>query len=338
MKKVLFILILVLLAVASWVGVVYYNKLFTPVTTESSSFYIYTGSDYETVKRQLMERGLINDEKLFDLVASKMNFESHIYPGHYVLDSALNQVEILKVLRGGLQTPVRVVINNVNFKHDLARKIGHQLEVSEEFFLNYISSNDSLQKWGLNTDNVLTYFIPNTYEMYWNTSVTRFFERMLAEHKNFWNDNRLAKAAALGLSPEEVYILASIVEKEYKHADERSRIAGVYVNRLRINMILQADPTVKYALGDLSIKRVLKAHTEYKHPYNTYVYKGLPPGPICMPETSTIDAVLNAEKHDYLYFCARADLSGYHTFSKNYNDHINAAKKYHAALNKIKVF
>jgi UPF0755 protein len=338
MKKILFVAILLILAVGSWVGVVYYQKLFAPVTTSSMSFYVYTGSTYEDVKQQLAHKGLINDEKLFDLVAEKMNFSSNIYPGHYVLDSALNQIEVMRILRSGSQTPVKVVINNVNFKKDLAKKVANQLEIDENHFYRYMASNDSLKKWNMNTHNVLTYFIPNTYEMYWNTSVDKFIDRMQKEHKAFWNMDRLSKAAAWNLSPAQVYVLASIVEKEYKHADERSRIAGVYLNRLRINMILQADPTVKYAIGDLSIKRVLKIHTEYDSPYNTYKYKGLPPGPICMPETSTIDAVLNAEKHDYLYFCARADMSGYHTFSKNYNDHINAAKKYHAALNKLKVF
>lgn len=337
MKKFVYIFLLLILLTGSWVAYVLYDKIFSPFIKEPVSIFIFTGDTYDDVKATLKNKGLIEDEKLFDLLADKANLANNIYPGHYVLKKGSSQLDMIKTIRGRMQTPVKVVLNNVNFKRDFADRIANQLEFDNDELYRFITNKDSLAKYGMNEDNVLCFFIPNTYEFYWTVSIPAFVERMQKEQKIFWNDMRREKARKLGLTENEVYILASIVEKEYKHKDERSKIAGVYINRLKKNMILQADPTVKYALGDLSIKRVLKVHTEYDHPYNTYVYKGLPPGPICMPETSTIDAVLNAEEHEYLYFCAKADMSGYHTFSKNYNDHLNAAKLYHQALNKMKL-
>lgn len=328
---------LVVLLVGSWIAFTLYDKIFSPFIKEPVSFYIYSTDTYEDVKANLQKKGLIEDKKVFDLVANKANLANNIYPGHYVLKKGSSQLDMIKTIRGRMQTPVKVVVNNANFKRDFADRVANQLEMDNDELYKFITNKDTLAKYGMNEDNVLCFFIPNTYEFYWTVSVVGFVERMQKEHKLFWNDMRKEKARKIGLTENEVYILASIVEKEYKHKDERSKIAGVYINRLNTKMILQADPTVKFALGDLAIKRVLKVHTEYDHPYNTYVYKGLPPGPICMPETSTIDAVLNADEHEYFYFCAKADLSGYHTFSKNYNDHINAAKLYHQTLNKLKL-
>jgi UPF0755 protein len=194
-----------------------------------------------------------------------------------------------------------------------------------------------VSQYGFDTTTILAMFIPNTYEMYWNTSAKKLFKKMHGEYKKFWTEERLQKAEALGLTPIQVSVLASIVEAETQQNSEKSRIAGVYLNRLKSGMPLQADPTVKFAVGDFAIKRILGGHTQTDSPYNTYKYTGLPPGPINLPSSVSIDAVLGAEKHKYFYFCASPTSPGFHDFSENYRDHINNANKYHTHLNNNKI-
>ena len=315
-----------------------YNSIFGAYVEENISFTIPSQSTYEEVYEKLDDYKLIKNKFLFNILVNKMNYPNNIYSGKYDLEKGNSLYDVLVKLRGAHQTPIKLTINNVNFKQDLAGKIGQQLEIDSINFLKFIEDDSLISKIGYNKDNILCLFIPNTYEVYWNISLHSLIEKFEKEHQAFWNETRTKKAKALGLTPNQAFILASIVEKEYKYADERKRIAGVYINRIKMGMKLQADPTVKFAIGDLSLKRVLTVHTEYDNPYNTYFYAGLPPGPICLPETSTIDDVLNAEAHNYIYFCAKADLSGYHTFNSNYNQHLNAAKLYQAALNKLKIY
>lgn len=338
MRKSLLLSLFILLALLGLTGLFYFQQMKAPLFEKDISIYLSKDANYADLEAQLKENNLILDPWLFDKLAERMNLKNQIHGGHYLLPKGINTLDLIRKFRSGLQSPVKVVLNNVNFKADLAKRLSEQLEIDSSTISNFLVDSIALANYGFTKDNVLCYFIPNTYEFYWNVSLENLISRMKKEHAAFWNENRTAKAKEKGLTPNEAFILASIVEKEYKHGNERSKIAGVYVNRLKKGMILQADPTVKYALGNLSIKRVLKIHTEYDHPYNTYAYNGLPPGPICLPETSTIEAVLNAENHDYLYFCAKADMSGYHEFNKTYTAHINSAKLYHQALNKLKVY
>lgn len=315
-----------------------YSIIFGAYVKQETIVYIPSSCNETEFFRILEENQLIHQPTLFYPLADKMNLRNHIHPGKYVIDKGSSLYQVIKKLRGGLQSPVPLIINNVNFKSDLAKRISQQIELDSNQMYQFLSDESSLKKWNYTSDNVMCLFIPNTYEVYWNIGFESFIEKLQKEELNFWNETRLSKATTLNLSKEEVFILASIVEKEYKFAEEKGKIARVYLNRLAINMKLQADPSVKFALGDLSIKRILTVHTEYNHPYNTYFNYGLPPGPICLPETSTIDAVLNAENHDYLYFCAKEDLSGYHVFNTNYDDHLKTAKLYQAALNKLSIY
>lgn len=333
--KYVFITVVLLGAFMSYYA---YSLLFGPVAFEEKTLFIKRNTSYEELVITLNETDLIQNDKAFNLLASKMNLKNNIHSGKYVIPEGASLYDLLAILRGGLQTPVKLIINNVNFKGDLAARISQQIELDSARIYTFLTDESQLEALGYTKDNIMCLFIPNTYEVYWNISLEAFLEKIKTEHANFWNESRLAKAKALGLDEQKAFILASIVEKEYKFGEERSRIAGVYINRLNLGMKLQADPTVKFALGDLTLKRILTVHTEYDNPYNTYFNTGLPPGPICLPETSTIDAVLNAEEHEYLYFCAKEDLSGYHVFNTTYAAHLQTARLYQAALNKLKIY
>lgn len=315
-----------------------YTLLFGSIILKETTLYVYPETTYTELLNSLEDKELIQHNTLFQTLAERMNLPNNIHAGKYVFETGASTYDVIAKIRGGLQTPVKLVINNVNFKEDLAGKISNQMAIDSSALVDFLGDEEKLKALGYNKDDILCLFIPNTYEVYWNMNFEAFIEKLEKEHDAFWTESRLDKATALGLTPKKAFILASIVEKEYKHPEERIRIAGVYLNRINLGMKLQADPTVKFALGDLSLKRVLTVHTEYDHPYNTYYNLGLPPGPICLPETSTIDAVLNAEDHDYIYFCAKEDFSGYHVFNTTYNAHLQSAKLYQAALNKLKIY
>jgi len=233
---------------------------------------------------------------------------------------------------GGLQEPVKLRFQNIRLKEDFAGFLATQLEPDSLSFINLLNSDTVAQKYGFNRDNFFDMFIPNTYEFFWNTSTTDFFERMNKEYKVFWNDERLAKAKALDLTPIKVSNLAAIVKGEALHVDEMPKIAGLYINRLRKGMLLQADPTVIFANEDFTIRRVLNKHLRTDSPYNTYIYRGLPPGPIMMPSIAAIDAVLNYQQHGYVYMCAKDDFSGYHNFANTMAEHLVNARKFQKAL------
>jgi UPF0755 protein len=245
---------------------------------------------------------------------------------------------LVNLLRSGRQTPVKVTFNNIRTLNELAGKLGRQIEADSSVIITYLTDSDNLQSAGFTKENVISVFIPDTYEFWWNTSAGSFFSRMLKEYRSFWNDERLAKAKENGLDPLQVAILASIIDDEVAKPDEKPRISGVYLNRLKRGMPLQACPTIKFALNDFSITRVLKKYLVVDSPYNTYMHTGFPPGPIGCPTIEGIEAVLNAEKHDYLFFAARADFSGYHNFSRTLAEHNHYAAIYQAELNKRKIF
>ncbi len=293
------------------------------------SLYIPTGSDYQYVINELSSLEVLKNKNAFEWLAKKSHYSENVHPGRYVLTDGMSNQQLINMLRMGYQTPVKVRFHNIRTVEQLAGRIGEQIEADSLSIITAINNN---------ADVDATTFIPNTYEFYWNTDADDFIEKMVAEHNRFWNEKRLTKANDIKLTPRQVSILASIIDKETTKVSEMPTIAGVYLNRLRKRWPLQADPTLIYALGDYSIRRVLDVHKKIDSPYNTYKYAGLPPGPICIPSIAAIDAVLNAEKHNYFYFCAKDDLSGYHVFAKNITEHNKNAEKYRRALNKNKIY
>lgn len=301
----------------------------------STYLYIHTGSNFDSLRKVLYTPGYIRDIRMFEWTAHRMHFGKTIKPGRYLLIEGMTNRQLVNMLRAGRQEPVHLIISGARTREDLAGKIGRQLESDSMKFLQLMKDNSFLKRFGLTPETVFALFIPNTYDIYWNTSAAGFFYRMYKENKRFWHGIRQKRADSLGLSPIEVITLASIVEKETNANIEKPIIAGVYINRLGKGIPLQADPTVIFAWNDYTIKRVLNKHLEIKSPFNTYKNCGLPPGPICIPSISSIDAVLNYSRHSYFYFCAKEDLSGTHNFAVTLAEHNRNAKRYQEALTKI---
>ena len=299
--------------------------------------YIPTNSRFSDIVRILSDEGLLIDKNSFEWVAERKNYRYNIKAGRYFINRELNNNELLNLLRSGEQIPVKVTFNNLRTKQQLAGKITSQIEADSIAIIQHLNDTTFLIETGLNPNNVNSLFIPNTYELYWNTSAKQFVDRMQKEYNKFWNNERLKKAETIGLTKFEVSALASIVEMESYKKDERPIIAQLYLNRLKKGMKLQSDPTIIFAIGDFTIRRVLTKDLKIDSPYNTYLHKGLPPGPICIPSINAIDAVLNASKNDYLFMCAKEDFSGYHNFAKTSREHTKNAKKYRRALNKRKI-
>lgn len=300
-------------------------------------FYIHTGADFAKVSDSLKAKNILMDEGTFDWLANYKDYKDHIKPGKYLIADGMSNNELINMLKSGKQEPVKLVFNNVRTRFQLAGKIAKQLEADSVSIMNLLNDSISLKKSDFTPDNAIVIFIPNTYEMYWNTSAKQLFDRMNDEFKNFWNDGRKDKAKEAGFTPVQIEILASIVQEETAQYDEMSRIAGLYINRLHKGMKMEADPTVKFAVGDFAIKRVLKRHLEVESPYNTYRHTGLPPGPISLPDPRVIDKVLDYEKNDYIYMCAKEDFSGYHNFAKTASEHAANARRYQNALNRLKI-
>lgn len=340
-KRILIVLSIIL---TLWVlyGVFdYLKKMYLPnFITEGPAQYIYirTGATFDDVCKELGNANALFNRSSFEWLAEKKKYVNNIKPGRYKLTGRLSNKELLQLLRSGEQEPVKLTINNIRTINQLAGIVGHNLEADSAEIVSLLNNNDYLIGYYLNPNTSLSIFIPNTYEFYWNTNAKQFIKRMYKEFNIFWNEERRKQADSIGYTPIEVMIIASIVEEETNNADEYPIIAGLYINRLKINMPLQADPTIKFALGDFAIKRVLNKDTEVKSPYNTYRYKGLPPGPISMPSIKAIDGVLNYKRHKYLYFCAKSDFSGNHLFARTLQQHIQNANDYWKALDMKKIF
>ena len=249
----------------------------------------------------------------------------------------MSNYSLIKMLRSGNQTPINISFNHARKIEDLAKIITKDLKITNDEFMEFIN-NEKNDLYGFNTQNIMAMFLANTYEVYWNISTESLFNKMHSEYTKFWNKERINKSNELKMSNIDISILASIVASETLKMDEANTIAGVYINRLKKNMYLQADPTLVYAANDFSIKRVLNKHKKIASPYNTYINKGLPPGPIKLTTKEYIDAVLNYEKHKYIYFCAKDDFSGYHVFATKLSEHNKNAKKFQRALNKRKIY
>ena len=330
---VLGILLVFALAFGFWL----YKTVMSPnvqtVNGKDVELYIPTGSDYNQVKAILKDVHCIVNEKSFNWVAQKKKYPENIHPGKYLVRNSMSNNQLVNMLRGGLQSPVKVSFNNIRNVDLLAGRIATQIEADSASISNLLHNQDYIHQLGFNNYTIPALFLPDTYEFYWNTDAEGFVVRMFQEYNKFWTEERKQQAQSKGLTPIQVSTLASIVNKETNMSDEMPRVAGVYLNRLKNNWLLQADPTLVFAWNDFTIKRVLDRHKDIESPYNTYKYIGLPPGPICIPSLTAIKAVLNAEDHHYFYFCAKEDFSGYHNFAKTLTEHNRNAAKYQQALN-----
>ena len=317
---------------------VYQPNIVLPENVEEKYIYIPTGADFHQVIQILSESGLLINANSFEWLAATKKYTTNIKPGRYRINRNLNNNELINLLRSAKQTPIQVTFNNLRNKEQFAGKIADQIEADSVDLLAFITDTSFLNSNGFTAENVICLFVPNTYEFYWNTSSEQFVERMKKEYEAFWNVDRKTKAKKIKLTPFQIVSLASIVEKEQNiKKDERPEIAGLYLNRIKKKMKLESDPTLIFALGDFTIKRVLNKDKKVDSPYNTYIQKGLPPGPICIPSINAVDAVLNASEHEYIFMCAKEDFSGYHNFAKTYVKHRINARKYHKAMNKRKI-
>lgn len=329
------ILIILLIIAGALLVPKIYRKYLMANTHVSQKTYLYipTDASYQQLIDSIQQHHLLIDEKSFLSLAKDRKLKSRFKSGKYPITKGMNNRQILNMLIAGNQEPVTIAFRNIRLKENFAAIAARKLEFDSTSLIHLLDSSNFVQNYGFTTDNVYTLFIPNSYQMYWNISAKDFFIRMKKEYQNFWNKDRLAKAKEINLSPQEVTILASIVDAEALVDKEMPTIAGLYLNRLKKGMKLEADPTVIFANHDFSIHRVLNKQLRKESPYNTYLHKGLPPGPIMMPSIKAIDAVLNHKNHDYIYMCAKEDFSGYHNFSATLAQHLINAKKFQAALN-----
>ncbi|MEA5429034.1 MULTISPECIES: endolytic transglycosylase MltG [Arcicella] len=295
------------------------------------------GATFETVWDSLSKHKIVKDELSFKFLAKLLKYKDNVREGRYVIKADMGNYEVIKKLRSGNQDAIKLTFNNIRLKKDLVHKIGNRFEFDSTALATMLEDTAVARKYGFTKETIMCMFLPNTYEVYWNTSPDELMNTMKTWYDKFWTEERKRKATEIGLDPIRAQIMASIVEAETKKADEKPRVAGVYMNRLNTNMPLGADPTVIFAHQDFSIKRVTKALLQINSPYNTYRVVGLPPGPINLPDLASIDAVLNYEHHKYLYFCAKEDFSGYHNFAETFADHLNNARIYQEALNKLNI-
>ncbi len=321
----------------------FYQVFYSPNTLlETEQSYVLripSNATYSQVSKELYDEKVINDAVSFGFVAKVLDYQEAVKSGLYIIEPKMTNLELVRKLRSGDQAPIKLTFNNIRTKEDLAEKISKNLEMDQSQFLELLQDSVYIRQFDFEEETIMGMFIPNTYEVWWDSTPEEIFERMNKEYNRFWNRERQDKARLLGLNPKEVTTLASIVQAESQQkADERPRIAGLYLNRLDRGMYLQADPTLVYALGDFEIKRVLNVHKEIDSPYNTYKNLGLPPGPINLPDINSLEAVLNPEEHNYLYMCAKADFSGYHEFATNLSAHNANARKYQTALNMAKIY
>ncbi|MFT5884198.1 MAG: UPF0755 protein [Arcticibacterium sp.] len=300
--------------------------------------FIPKGATYQNVLDSLNAHDLIHDQISFGFLSKFMNYRDKVKPGRYELAPNATNKEILSKLRSGDQDELKLTFNNIRLKSELAQKLSASLSIDSKTLLEKLNDPEVCKKYGFTTDNIMCMFLPDTYFMWWTLDEDAFLDRMKYEYNAFWNEDRLKKAATTSMSPKEIGIMASIVQSESNKRDEQPTIAGVYVNRIKQGIPLQADPTVKFAVGDFGLKRILKKHLTVNSPYNTYTNQGLPPGPIALPEKGVIDAVLNYGKHNYVYFCAREDFSGYHNFAANLSQHNANARRFHAAMNQRGIY
>ena len=331
MKKLLGFIFFVLLIAAiliTW-------KVFGPTLKqpEGKFFYIRTGSNYQTVTKSLLSQKIINSTRRFDFVAKALKYKT-VKPGKFFIKKGMSVFALVRMLKNDQQSPVDLVVTKFRTKEEFARRIGKEFETDSVQMIRFLSNNDSLQHYDLDSNTWACAIIPNTYTYFWNSTPTKIFSKLYAASKKFWTDDDKQKLAKNNLTPTEACILASIIEEETNVKADKGKIASVYINRMAKGMTLQADPTIKFAMKDFGLKRIYEKYLTVLSPYNTYANKGLPPGPICTPSPETLEEVINAPKTDYMYFVANSDLNGGSVFTSNYEDHMKYAKLYQEALNK----
>lgn len=336
-RKIIYSIVAVLLLSGGFVC----YKVFGPAVNvpESKYFYIKTGATYNDVKADLSYLKIIPGEFWFHQIAKRLNYNTAVKAGRYEIKNGMSVFNLVRMLRAGNQSPVKLVINKLRTKEDLAAKIGANFECDSISVILFLNNPDSLKKYALDSNTVMTAVIPNTYNILWNTSPTKIFKKLQAEQQKFWNEERVKKAAALNMTPAQVYIMASIVEEETNKEADKGKVASVYINRIETGQRLEADPTIKFALRNFGLKRIRDSHKKAasNSPYNTYYNTGLPPGPICTPSPKTIDAVLNAPETNYLFFVAKPDWSGLSNFTHSYEEHLVNAKNYQHFLDSVNI-
>ncbi|MDB5144261.1 MAG: mltG [Mucilaginibacter sp.] len=333
-KKFIIALVLIIIISLGLTGAFYYLRYFGPNVTDKQEYlFIHTGATYPDVYKIIRDEQIVKDTTSFNWAAQNMKYVNRVKPGRYRLKNGMSNRRLINMLASGAQEPVTLAFHNLRLKEEFAGFVSKKIEPDSAAIISLLDSSKFVEQYGFTTDNVYAMFIPNTYQLYWNTSPEKFFKRMYANYENFWTPERKQRAAEINLSPVQVSVLASIVDAEALHDDEMPTIAGLYLNRLKKGMKLESDPTVIFAKNDFTIKRVLNRYLSYNSPYNTYLHTGLPPGPIMMPSVNAINSVLDYKKSDYIYMCAKADFSGYHAFATNVADHLVNARKFQQALN-----
>lgn len=328
-----------LILIAVIIGYYIRNTAFKPIELEETVYiYIEPSTKYDEIVDQIKKQVNLPSEKFFKMISEKMKYPETIKTGRYAIRDGMTMPEIIRMLRSGNQSAVKLTFNNMRTNENLAGRISNQLMLDSVELLNVLKDETKLEVLGFDTNTIAAMFIPNTYEVYWDTSIDNLMNRMKKEYTSFWNESRKDKAKEIGLSPIEVSILASIVEEEATYSDEYSIVAGLYLNRLKRGQRLEADPTIKFALNDFSLRRILYKHLEVESPYNTYRNEGLPPGPIRIPSIKGIDATLSPQDHKYLFMCAKEDLSGRHNFATTHAEHLRNAARYQRALNERKIY
>ncbi|WP_424962274.1 endolytic transglycosylase MltG [Ekhidna sp.] len=318
-----------------------YQILYTPnvlIEQDDRYFAVPKGTTFKQLQNKLAEERIVNDLVSFSFLAKLKDLDMNVKNGMYLIKGDMTNIELINLLRSGSQTPIQLTFSNARLLEQLPKILTHSLEIDSADLAPILLADTTAAHYGFTKETFISMFIPNTYEVYWTITPQGLLDRMKMEYDRFWTDERKQKAANLGMSQTEVATLASIVQGETNKMDEAPSIAGVYINRLKRGIPLQADPTLVFAIGDFSIRRILNKDKEFDSPYNTYKYRGLPPGPINLPGIPALNAVLNFEDHNYLYFCAKADFSGYHVFARTLSEHNVNARKFQRALNRERIY
>lgn len=331
MKKLVGLIVLVIFVATAFFA----WKVFGPTVKqpEGKFFYVPTGSTYQTVRANLIKEKIITDARRFNLVSRALKY-TVIKPGKFQVKKGMSVFELVRMLKNDRQSPVDLVIIKFRTKQEFAKRIGKQFETDSLQMISFLNNSDSLRHYDLDTNTWACAVIPNTYTFFWNSTPSKIFAKLYAASKKFWTDDKKEKLKENNLEPLQAYILASIIEEETNVKADKGKIASVYINRIAKGMPLQADPTVKFAMKDFGLKRIYEKHLTVHSPYNTYINKGLPPGPICIPSAETLEEVIDAPKTDYMYFVANSDLDGGSIFTSSYEEHMKYAKLYQQALNR----
>ncbi len=333
-RKFIIALVLIIIIALAGTAYFYYLRYYGPNVTDKQEYlYIHTGATFEDVYKTIREEGIVRDSTTFMWAAHNKKYINRVKPGRYHLKDGMSNRDLINMLISGRQEAVKLPIRNFRLKENFAGFVGKKMEADSASIINMLDSADYVKKFGFTPENVYTMILPDTYEIYWNTSPHKIFSKLYNEYEKFWTPERRQKATDMGLNPIKVTILASIVDAEALHDSEMPTIAGLYLNRMKKGMKLEADPTVIFALHDFTIHRVLNKQLAVNSPYNTYMYAGLPPGPIMMPSLNAINSVLDYKHSDYLYMCAKDDLSGYTNFASTVAQHEINARKFQQALN-----